>query len=111
MTSEKLEDVFMLKVLAAIDRYACWILAVIVLLFIITGLGITKDFMDKQLAKQLHENVLPLPFYVFVLLHAFLPVRAKLVQWKVFKNEKSAGIYTSVLFTLLLSLFLWLHFR
>ena len=101
----------MLKWLAAADRYVCWVLAAFMLLFIITGLGITKEFMDKQLAKQLHENLLPPLFYFLILLHTFLPVRAKFVQWKIFKNDKTAGVYTFVLFVTLLILFLWLHFR
>ncbi len=101
----------MLKRLAVIDRYGCWILAALMLLFIITGLGITKEFMDKTLAKQLHENVLPIPFYLFILIHAFLPVRAKFLEWKIFKNEKIASAYTLTLFAILLFLFLWMHFR
>ena len=101
----------MLKWLAAIDRSGCWILAALMLLFIITGLGITKEFMDKPLAKELHENVLPVPFYLFILIHIFLPVRSKFLAWRIFKSEKAATAYTSALLVILFFLFLWLHFR
>ncbi len=101
----------MLKWLAAIDRYVCWILAAFMLLFIITGLGITKELIDKQWAKQLHENVLPVPFYLLILIHIFLPVRSKFLEWRFFKNEKTSTVYTLTLLILLLFLFLWLHFR
>jgi uncharacterized membrane protein len=105
------EGVFMLKILAAIDRHSRWILLVIMLLFIITGFGITKNIMDQRLAKQLHENVLPVPFYVLLLLHVFYPLPANLVRWKAFKSETVAAVYAYILAAIFLGLCLWLHFR
>ena len=102
---------FMLKIFAAIDRHSRWILLAIMLLFIITGLGITKNIMDQRLAKQLHENILPIPFYVLLLLHVFYPLPANLVRWKAFKSETVAAVYVCILATIFLGLCLWLHFR
>ncbi len=101
----------MLKWLAKIDRYGRWILAVIMLLFILTGFGITKNIMDQRLAKEIHEDILPIPFYFFLLLHIFYPLPAKLVVWKIFKSEKVAAAYTYAVALILLAFFLWLHFR
>src|SRR3989338_4293833 len=100
-----------MKLFSVIEHYGCWILAVFMLLFIITGLGITKNIMDPRLAKQLHENILPVPFYVLFLIHAFFPVRAKLIQWRLFKSERTAERYACALFWILLALCFWLHFR
>ena len=101
----------MLKLINFIDRYGRWILAVLMLLFIFTGLGITKSIMDQRLAKLLHENILPVPFYFLILAHLFPPCRSKILQWNLFKSERTADIYTAILFILLLVSFLWLHFR
>ena len=101
----------LLKLLAAINRYGSWILMVLMLLFILTGLAITKNFMDPRLAKQLHENVLPLPFYVLLLTHVFFPLRAKLAKGTIFKSEKTATAYAYAVCGTLLVLFFWLHFR
>ena len=101
----------MWKWLASLDRYCRWILAVIMLLFIITGLGMTKGLMDPRLAKQLHENILPIPFYILIVLHVFYSLPSQLVRWKVFKYERTAGLYTLLLGSIFLALFFWLHFR
>ncbi len=101
----------MLKFLTALNRYGAWILAVLMLLFIFTGLAITKNFMDPRWSKQLHENVLPIPFYVLLLAHLFFPLRARLSQWKLFGSEKTATAYAYAVCGTLLTLILWLHFR
>jgi hypothetical protein len=101
----------MSKIFATIDRHSRWILLVIMLFFILTGFGITKNIMDQRLAKQLHENILPIPFYVLLLLHVFYPLPSNLVRWKAFKSETVAAAYVYFLAAIFLGLFLWLHFR
>ncbi|MFH1208075.1 MAG: hypothetical protein V1673_00770 [Candidatus Omnitrophota bacterium] len=101
----------MSKIFVAIDRHSRWILFVIILLFILTGFGMTKNIMDPRLAKQLHGNILPIPFYVLLLLHVFHPLPANLVRWKAFKSEAVAAVYVYFLAAIFLGLFLWLHFR
>ena len=105
------EEGLMPKMLAMIDRHSRWILLALMLLFIITGLGITKNIMDQRLAKQLHENILPIPFYFLFLLHIFYPLPANLVRWKAFKSETVAAVYVYFLAAIFLGLCLWLHFR
>ena len=101
----------MSKIFALIDRYSRWILLVLMFLFILTGIGITKNIMDQRLAKQLHENILPIPFYIFFLVHIFYKLPVHLVRWKVFKSETTAAAYVYVTAAILLAFFLWLHFR
>jgi len=100
-----------LKLLAAINRYGSWILLFLMLLFILTGLAITRNFMDPRLAKNIHENLLPLPFYVLLIAHVFFPLRARLMKWAIFKSERTATAYTYTVCGTLLALFIWLHFR
>ena len=99
------------KTFATLDRYSRWILLVLMLLFILTGIGITKNIMDQKLAKQLHENILPIPFYILFLVHIFYKLPFHLVRWKAFKSETTAAVYVYALAAILLGLFLWLHFR
>jgi cytochrome b subunit of formate dehydrogenase len=101
----------MLNFLTAIDRFGRWILAVLMLLFILTGFGITKNIMDPQLAKKLHQNILPLFFYVLFLVHVVIPLRAKFVQWNLSKNENVSASYAYAIGAILLALCFWLHFR
>ncbi|MEI7750767.1 MAG: hypothetical protein WCJ71_01635 [Candidatus Omnitrophota bacterium] len=101
----------MLNFLTAIDRSGRWILAVLMLLFILTGLGITKNIMEPQLAKQLHQNILPLLLYILFLVHVVIPLRAKFLQWKLSQNEKVSAAYAYAIGAILLALCFWLHFR
>ena len=101
----------MLNFLVAVDRHGRWILAVLMLSFIITGLGITKNIMDSQLAKQLHENVLPPLLYLLFVIHLVIPLRAKFLQWEVAKNEQVSSTYAYAIAAVILALCFWLHFR
>ena len=101
----------MLNFLLTIDRHGRWILAVLILIFIITGLGITKNIMDPQLAKQLHENVLPPFLYILFVVHVAIPLRTKFLQWKLGANEQVSSAYAYAIAAILLALCFWLHFR
>ena len=101
----------MLKFLTAIDRSGRWILAVLMLLFILTGLGINKGILDPQWAKQLHQNILPIFLYILLLVHVVIPLRAKFLQWNLAKNEQVCAAYAYAIGAVLLALCFWLHFR
>lgn len=101
----------MLNFLTAIDRSGRWILALLMLFFILTGLGITKGFMDPQLAKQLHQNILPLLLYILFLAHVVIPLRARFIQWNLAKSEQISAAYAYIIGAVLLALCFWLHFR
>lgn len=101
----------MLKFIAAVNRYGSWILAILTLLFVFTGLAMTKRIWDPPLCRQLHEHILPLPFYVLFLAHVFFPIRTRLIRWALFKNEKTATAYAYAVCGTLLTLILWFHFR
>ncbi|MFH1857836.1 MAG: hypothetical protein ABH845_02900 [Candidatus Omnitrophota bacterium] len=100
-----------MKLLAAIDRYGRWILLTIVLLFIVTGFGMTKHIIPPRLAREIHLDILPIPLFLLFLIHTFFPVRTQLLKWKIFKERKTADRFAYILFFTLLVLFLWLYFR
>lgn len=101
----------MLNFLIAIDRNGRWILALLMLLFIMTGLGITKNIMDPQLAKQLHENFLPPLLYILFAVHVAIPLRAKFLQWKLANTDPLSAACAYAIAAVLLALCFWLHFR
>jgi cytochrome b subunit of formate dehydrogenase len=101
----------MLNFLTAVDRSGRWILAVLMLFFILTGLGMTKGLLDPQIAKQLHQNVLPLFLYILFLVHVVIPLRAKFIQWNLAKSEQVSAAYAYTIGAVLLALCFWLHFR
>ena len=85
------------KFLNTIDKFGVWILLVIVLAFIMTGLGMTKHIMDPVLAKYIHSQLLPLPFLIFLCIHIIKPVRNQFKKWDIFKDERMLDIYTYAL--------------
>ncbi len=98
-------DRFLIK----LNRFSGWALLVLMILYIISGYGITKQIMDPVLAKYLHERLLAIPLFVFFVLHVAISVSFSLIRWRVFKNLKQAYVYTSILGLILLVLFLWLY--
>lgn len=101
----------MLNFLTTIDRFGRWILALLMLLFILTGFGITKGLMDPKLAKQLHKDILPPLLYILFLIHIVIPLRAKFIRWDLAKNKQVAAAYAYMIGAVLLALCFWLHFR
>lgn len=101
----------MIKWLAAINRYGQWFLAVIILLFIISGYGMTEGIMDRAAARKIHLNILPLPLFLLFLIHIFLPLRDKLTKWALFQNQKAIDAFVCIVILVFLALFLWLYVR
>ena len=101
----------MLKWFTLINRYGQWCLAVIMLLFIISGYGMTAGIMDRDLARKLHIDILPIPLFLLMLIHLYLPFRSKLTEWRLFKTQRSADVFSYAILLAFLILFLWLYFR
>lgn len=93
-----------------INRFSAWCLLVLVFLFIVSGYGITKQIIDPVLAKYLHEELLPIPLFLFFLLHVGISIRYAFIRWKLFKNRKTGDIYVLVTSLIILVFFLWLFF-
>lgn len=101
----------MLKFLAWLNRYGCWCLMALALLFVFSGLDMTKHLLNPGLAKRIHTDILPIPFYILLLAHIFFPLRNRLLRWSIFKNEKTATLYAYAVCGILLVCLLWLQLR
>ncbi|PJE57562.1 MAG: hypothetical protein COU82_01250 [Candidatus Portnoybacteria bacterium CG10_big_fil_rev_8_21_14_0_10_38_18] len=99
-------DRFLIK----LERFSAWILLILVILYIISGYGITKGIIDPVFSKYLHDKLLAIPFFIFFVLHVGIASRYALMRWGVFKTAKSANIYTIIFSLALLILFFWFYF-
>jgi hypothetical protein len=98
-------------VLTNLSRYSAWVAMLVVVLYILTGYGMTKRIIDPDLAKRLHQHVLPIPLFLSLILHGGISARGALRRWRVFKNPLSADAYAAVLGVVVLGLFVWLYLR
>ena len=83
----------------------------VILLFILTGYGMTKQIMDPALARLLHGKILPIPLFVSLLIHGGICARNSLRRAKVFQQNAATDVYVVVIGLCLFGLFLWLYFR
>ena len=72
------------------DRVAAWVLLATILLFFISGYGMTKGLIDTELAYSLHEDILPPVVLIAFSIHTFLAMRLALMRWRRW-NKISAG--------------------
>ena len=95
------------KFLIKLERFSAWCLLVLIILYIVSGYGITKRIINPVFSKYLHDKLLAIPFFIFFVLHVGIATRYALMRWKVFETTKSANIYTLVFSLIFLILFLW----
>lgn len=57
------------KILITLNRISAWILFVVIILYIVTGFGMTKQIIDPVFARYLHTVILPYPLFIFFGLH------------------------------------------
>lgn len=99
------------KWIEKIDHGGVWALFLVVLAYIFTGYGITKNIMDPLLAKYLHARILPLPLFFFLIIHVIKPVRGYFRNWKIFQNEFALDVYIYSLALSVFGLLVWLFLR
>jgi len=97
------------KFLIKLNRFSAWVLLVLIILFIISGYGMIKQIINPVFATYLHNELLPIPLFIFFVLHIAISSSYALRRWRVFKTLKSANVYALVLGLILLILFFWLY--
>jgi len=99
------------KFINKIDSFGAWILMALILSFVITGFGMTKQIMDPVLAKYIHTQLLPIPLLVFFCVHVIKAVRNKFKKWNIFKDDRTLDIYAYALVLIVTVILIWLYFR
>jgi len=70
------------KWLIKIDRIAAWVLFVSMLLYFITGYGMTKGIINAHFATKFHLGVTPVIIIAFTL-HTALAIRLAFIRWHI----------------------------
>jgi len=97
------------KFLIKLERFSAWILLVLIILYVISGYGITKGIIDPIFSKYLHDKLLAIPFFIFFVLHVGITTKYALLRWGIFKSQKGGNAYIIVFSLILLILFFWLY--
>lgn len=95
--------------LAKLNRWAAWTAIVTLILFVVTGYGMTKGVMNPDLARRLHNDALPIPLFLSLLIHGGLSMRHAMWRWKVFKSRRADDVFVLALALALFALFMWLY--
>lgn len=90
------------------DRYAAWILLIVILLYVLTGYGMTKGIIDRGLATSLHLNWLGAIGLVAFVIHTFWAIRLSFCRWKIW--NVLTKIILIIFYLLLILFFLYLQF-
>ena len=71
------------KVLVKVDRFCAWLLVGVMITFFISGYGMTKGIIPENLAKFLHENLLPVIGGVAFAIHSAYGMHISLKRWRI----------------------------
>jgi len=93
-----------------LNRFSAWVLLVLIVIFIISGYGMTKGIINPVFSKYLHEVLLPIPLFVFFVFHVGMGIRYAFLRWNLFNDKKVLDIYIFIITLSFLVLFLWLYF-
>ena len=97
------------RFLIKLGRFSAWALLVLMILYFISGFGMTKRIIDPVFSRYLHSELLVIPMFVFFVLHIGTATRLALIRWRVFKAAKTGNIYIIIFSLSLLALFFWLY--
>jgi predicted heme/steroid binding protein len=89
----------MQRYLVKIDRIAAWVLLCGMLLYFITGYGMTKGIIDPALATKLHLNFLTYIVAIAFIIHTSYAIHLAFKRWRIWN-----GFSATILFLVYLSL-------
>lgn len=91
-----------------LDRLSGWVLLILMILFIVSGYGMTKEITNPIKAKYLHEVLLPIPMFIFFMIHVGWQIRLSLIRWK-WGSRQWINFYVLIISLVLFVFFLWLY--
>lgn len=80
-----------MKTLIKLDRISAWILFISMLLYFITGYGMTKGIIDSSFAASLHNNYLTYIILISFVFHTAFAIRLAFIRWKVWNSGGQAA--------------------
>lgn len=104
-----MEQVKINKILFKLHRFSCWGIAVLIVLYLVSGYGMTKNIIDPAVSKILHEKVLAPPLFLLFVLHVSINLRNLFLRKWAGGNEKWVNIYTFILALIVLGVLFYLY--
>jgi len=89
-----------------IDRISAWVLFVSIIIYFITGYGITKGIISADFSTKFHLNILPMITLLAFTLHTSFAIHLAFRRWRIW-NNLSATILV-LFFVTFLSSFLYI---
>ena len=84
------------QTLVKIDRVCAWSLVGFLLVYFITGYGMTKGLISPELSKLFHNTLLPVPAAAAFAIHSAYGAHVALKRWKVWSPAWSAVLVVYV---------------
>lgn len=72
-----------MKYLIRLDRFFAWVLFAGMLLYFISGYGMTKGFIDYSLAAKLHLNILTYFIVIAFVIHPLFAIHLAFKRWRI----------------------------
>ncbi len=97
-----------IKVMTKVDRYSAWFLMAVVIIYAISGYGMTKGLIDRDFARSLHFAWLGGVGIIAFVLHSFWGLRLSFLRNRIWNKYTKLLLVT--FYILLVSFFLYVHF-
>lgn len=94
-----------MKNLIKLDRLAAWVLLLGMVLYFISGFGMTKGIISQEMATKLHLDWLTLIVLFAFVFHAGFATRLALIRWRIWNG--GTGAVWAVFFLAFLSYFVY----
>jgi len=91
-----------------IDRLSAWVLFFSMILFFVSGYGMTKGIFNIQAVTNIHNQVLPPIVIAAFTLHAWYAIHLAIKRWEFWNNF--SAIMLTMFFVLFVGFFLYLQY-
>jgi predicted heme/steroid binding protein len=91
-----------------INRFTAWILLFSILLYFISGYGMTKEIIDFKFSQLLHRTILPIIAFTAFTIHASLSIKISFMRWRIWNSISKYLLFS--FFTVIYLLFLYIAF-
>jgi len=75
--------------LIKINRLAAWVLLVTIVIYFISGYGMTKGIIDRNFSLLLHEAILPIFTVTAFFIHASISIKFAFMRWRIWNRFTS----------------------
>jgi predicted heme/steroid binding protein len=91
--------------LCKIDRFAAWVLFISMLIYFISGYGMTKGLINPSFAAKLHTGWLPLIILIAFTLHTSYAIHLAFKRWRMWNTASAVSLV--LFFVIFLSFFVY----